>query len=216
MKSYPLQWPPGWRTTKPSNRKRAMFSKRIHKSSGTGDTYRSWSNKGEVSIAEGTRRVLGQMRALGVRDGDEIISTDLELRLDGLPRGAQKEPANPGVALYWKKGKDAQHKVIAVDLYDRIADNLAAIAATLDAMRAIERHGGAMILERAFLGFQCLPMPNTWRSCFAYSDDATPTIDEVKKVYRKKADLHHPDHGGSEAKMAELNWAMREAERELS
>ena len=27
---------------------------------------------------------------------------------------------------------------------------------------------------------------------------------------------HHPDSGGSEAKMAELNWAMAEAERELS
>ena len=38
---------------------------------------------------------------------------------------------------------------MAIDAYTRTADNLAAVAATLEAMRAIERHGGAQILERA-------------------------------------------------------------------
>jgi hypothetical protein len=46
----------------------------------------------------------------------------------------------------------------------RAADNLAAIAATLEAMRAIDRHGGATILNRAFTGFTALPPPaDCWK-----------------------------------------------------
>ena len=78
-------------------------------------------------------------------EGDSIISTNLKLRLDGLPRSDQKEPDDPGVAVYWQRLSKPK-KVMAIDLYDRIADNLAAIGATLNAMRAIERHGGALIL----------------------------------------------------------------------
>ncbi|SDQ25048.1 hypothetical protein SAMN05443026_0089 [Burkholderia orbicola] len=36
---------------------------------------------------------------------------------------------------------------MAIDQSARIADNLAAVAATRDAMRGIERRGGARILE---------------------------------------------------------------------
>ena len=194
----------------------AKSSKRILKSAGSGETYRSWSNRGEVTIAEGTKRVLEQLRSMGVREGDAIISTDLKVRLDGLPYSSQREPENPGVAVYWKNGKETQHKVIAIDLYTRIADNLAAIAATLDAMRAIERHGGAVIMERAFSGFLSLPAPNTWRAVFGYIEDADVSRDRLKADYRELSLEHHPDRGGSESKMAELNWAMAEAEKELA
>jgi hypothetical protein len=216
MTNYPLTWPSGWKRTPSAQRKSAKFSKRIHKSSGSGETYKSWSNKGEVTIAEGTQRVLEQLRALGVRDGDAIISTDLKVRLDGLPYSGQREPENPGVAVYWKRGKETQHKAMAIDQYTRIADNLAAIAATLDAIRAIERHGGAIIMEKAFLGFQCLPAPNTWRSVMDIPDDHATTIDRVTAIYRRLANVRHPDKGGTEAKMAELNWAKSEAEKELA
>ncbi|KVD37855.1 hypothetical protein WJ41_22830 [Burkholderia ubonensis] len=60
-----------------------------------------------------------------------------------------------GVAVYWETRAGAR-RVMAIDQYTRVADNLAAVAATLDAMRAIERHGGARILERAFTGFAAL------------------------------------------------------------
>jgi hypothetical protein len=120
------------------------------------------------------------------------------------------------VAVYWQRTGDQQHKSMAIDRYDRVADNLAAIAATLDAMRAIERHGGAMILERAFLGFQCLPAPNTWRSVLGVEEDAPMDLEIAKSHYKKLSLRHHPDCGGTEAKMSELNWAMEEAERELS
>lgn len=215
MNNYPLTWPAGWKRTKPDQRRSAKFSKQVIRSSGTGDSYRTWTNKSEVTIAEGTKRVLEQLRSMGVREGDAIISTDLKVRLDGLPMSNQREPENPGVAVYWKKGKETQHKVIAIDLYARIADNLAAIAATLDAMRAIERHGGAVIMERAFSGFLALAATNTWRAVFDYAEDANVSLDDCKARYRARAKGRHPDMGGSAAAMAELNWAMQEAEKEL-
>jgi hypothetical protein len=103
---------------------------------------------------------------------------------------------------------------MAVDQYTQVADNLAAIAATLEAMRAIERHGGAMILERAFLGFTALPSPNDWRHVLGF--EHTPTLPEARDRYRKLAATQHPDLGGSDARMAELNGAWDSAQRELS
>ncbi|WP_249183503.1 hypothetical protein [Burkholderia cenocepacia] len=54
-------------------------------------------------------------------------------------------------------------RVMAIDQYAWIADNLAAVAATRDAMRGIERRGGARILERAFTGFATLAAPGRAR-----------------------------------------------------
>jgi len=167
-----------------------------------------------LSIFDGVTRVLQQLRLFGYTDTEHIIiSTNVKPRLDGLPRGDSAQPGDPGVAVYWKKPKEPQHKVMAVDQYTKVADNLAAIAATLDAMRAIERHGGAMILERAFLGFTALPSPNDWRHVLGF--EQTPSFDEARDRYRKLAATQHPDLGGSEARMAELNGAWESAQREL-
>ena len=54
----------------------------------------------------------------------------------------------------------------------QVEESLAAIAATLDAMRAIERHGGARVLERAFTGFTAVPAPDArkhWREVFGFA-----------------------------------------------
>lgn len=62
---------------------------------------------------------------------------------------------------------------MAIDQYYRVEENLAAIAATLDAMRAIERHGGAQILDRASTGFAALQAPmavaRSWREMFGFA-----------------------------------------------
>lgn len=220
MTKFPLAWPAGWRRTPLSKRKDGRFSKKTtayRKDWQDANKTVSYSVTGHVTVSEGTKRVLEQLRSFGVQDGDAIISTNLTVRLDGLPRSDQREPENPGVAVYWQRTGDAQHKVMAIDCYTRVADNLAAIAATLEAMRAIERHGGAMILERAFAGFQCLPAPNTWRSILGFTEDAGPSLDQVRREYRMQSMGSHPDQvGGSEAKQQELNWAMEQAERELT
>jgi hypothetical protein len=161
--------------------------------------------------------VAKQLGLLGVETRNGIIiSSNVEVRLDGFPRSNQGEPKDPGVAVYWKKEKEQVHKVMATDTYDKVADNLAAIAATLEAMRRIERHGGALILERVFTGFLALPAPNTWRAVMGFDEDDLVSIADVKRTYRSLCKERHPDTGGSEAAMADLNWAMKEAEKEVS
>jgi hypothetical protein len=105
---------------------------------------------------------------------------------------------------------------MAIDRYDRVADNLGAIAATLEALRAIERHGGALILDRAFTGFTALPPPRDWRAVFGFGRDQVVTIDEVKAKWRQLSAAAHPDReGGSEQKQTELNLAWEQARRSI-
>jgi hypothetical protein len=201
MNNFPLCWPAGWRRTSMNWKKRANFK----------------SEHARVSISDGTRRVIKELRLFGYDQGHAgthvIVSTNVRPRLDGMPRSNEPEPDDVGVAVYWKKRTDLQHKVMAIDCYSTVADNLAAIAATLHAMRSIERHGGAMILERAFHGFMALPSPNDWRHVLGF--DATPTFEEAKARYRSLAMANHSDTGGSDVRMAELNGAWESAQREL-
>lgn len=151
MQRYPLTWPAGWprRTDKRTAARFSTAERRLGE---------SWTGRRDVTVAEAIQRVLGELSRMGVAEGDSIISTNLETRLDGLPRSNQREPDDPAVAVYWQV-IGSPMRVMAIDRYDTVAGNLAAIAATLDAMRAIERHGGAQILERAFAGFDALPAP---------------------------------------------------------
>ena len=190
--TFPLSWPDGWPRTPGHLRKRAHFKKGERQYSQYGST--SYMGYKQLSIADATTRVLGELEKLGVEYGDAIVSTNLHLRLDGLPRSGQPEPTDPGVAVYWQRGK-GQRQVMAIDRYDRVADNLAAIAATLEAMRAIERHGGAQILERAFTGFVVLPAPKAPHEVLGVPPNASP--DDIRAAYKRLALKTHPDTGGS-------------------
>lgn len=204
---YPLQWPEGWKRTEAYRRTRAKFSQKL------GNNYEGGYRPSKaLTIADGTQRVLGELGRMGVRDADLVISSNLALRLDGLPKSGQNEPQDPGVAVYWRTRK-GEMKVMAIDRYDRVADNLAAIAATLDAMRAIERHGGATILDRAFTGFDALPPPKSWREVLGVPKDCS--MGDVKDAFRKLAMMNHPDNGGSHDAMAEINRAYEAAVKEL-
>lgn len=204
--AFPLQWPEGWPRTKSYARQRARFSTKRRESYAT-----------DLTIADGVERVLAELSRLGVGRDDIVISTNVKTRLDGLPRSDQRAPDDPGVAAYWET-KKGERRVMAIDRYTRVADNLAAIAATLDAMRAIERHGGAQILDRAFTGFTALPEPGRarpWREVLG-AHPAETKMDVIRILYRRRAMELHPDRpGGSHDAMTELNAALAAAEKEL-
>lgn len=210
--NYPLSWPDGWRRTKPESRQYGRFNVKSQVKSTFSENYYTRSSK--LTIAQARDRVTEALRMLGINQRQAIISTNLAVRIDGLPKSGQKQPVDPGAAVYWKAAKDQTYKVMAIDQYQKVEDNLAAIAATLGAMRTIERHGGAVILERAFTGFQSLPSPNNWRHILGFDD--TPSLAVARDRYRQLAKQRHPDAGGTEAMMSELNRAITDAERELS
>lgn len=202
--AYPLAWPDGWKRTPDHHRETARFG---HKTTKGTNTYKTHA---QLTIAQGVDRVRAELARMGVADDDMVISTNLVLRLDGLPRSGQAEPKDPGVAVYWQRRHERQAppKCMAIDQYDRVADNLAAIAATLEAMRAIERHGGAAILDRAFKGFVAIESPDAdWARVFNIKPESTET--EVRDRYRYLRSLHHPDNGGDAEKFDQVQkaWA---------
>jgi len=190
--AYPLQWPAGWKRCDASERAHGRFGKQktVQSSYVQADGTRgSWKQKGEVTIADGVERIRDSLSRMDISDDDLVISSNLQLRLDGFPKSSQREPADSGIAVYWRDGGET--RCMAIDRYHRIADNLAAVAATLEAMRAIERHGGAEILNRAFTGFAALPAPggtSHWRDVLDAQDP--------EASYRRLRGQHHPDRGG--------------------
>ena len=190
---YPLAWPDGWKRTASYQRKRAAFR----------------SHGKALTVFDGVQRVLDELERLGVHQDDVIVSTNLQTRLDGLPRSNQGRPGDPGVCVYWQKSAKEPMRCMAVDRYDEVQDNLAAVAATLEAMRSIERHGGAAILDRAFTGFTALPAPaaagRDWWVVLGVAETAGPV--EIRAAHRALAQTNHPDRGGDPARMAEINTA---------
>ncbi len=208
ISAYPLTWPPGWERTASECRAVGKFG--TTKLSKVG----SWRSVQSITIAEATQRLRAELERMGVRDDDLVLSTNLRLRLDGLPRSDQAQPADPGAAVYWADPWTVAPRCMAIDRYTKVEQNIAALAATIEAMRSIERHGGAVVLERAFTGFAALPPPAAagarrhWREVLGFKPEGTVTAADVQQMYRHYASLYHPDRqGGDAAKMAELNRA---------
>lgn len=205
----PLTWPAGWPRTDLAERGYGRFGKREKSTSS------SYAQLKSMTVAEGTKRI--QVELDRMRASDVIISTNLKLRIDGLPRSDQREPVDPGAAVYWTDRSGAARN-IAIDQYTKVADNLAAIAATLDAFRTVERHGGAEIGHRAFTGFTAIehsPEPH-WSTVLGV-DAQTVTLRELGDARRRKLSETHPDKCGNADGSAfdRVNRAFERAQKEL-
>lgn len=210
LAAFPLQWPDGWPRYR-GTRKSGLFYV------GTGTDGRGQRGSRDISMADAMKRVHVELERLGVNVFDDcVISTNLRTNLQGLPRSDQGEPADPGAAIYWQKNGQPM-RVMAIDIYQRTRDNVAAVAATLEALRKIERHGGAQILDRAFTGFTALPKPSgpSWWEVLKL-DRATCTREAVLIRHKALARERHPDVGGSDHQMAELNRARDQALQEIA
>lgn len=213
--SYPLTWPAGWKRFAEVQRREAPFG-RARQIQGT-----NYVPARKLTMNEAIERVLEELSRMGVERHNIVMSTNVPARLDGMPKGGMPRPADPGAAVYWYDGggKTAP-RVMAIDRYDRVEDNMAAIAATIQAMRAIERHGGALILERAFSGFLALPAPatKTWRDVLGLAGDVgSITAEALRGAYRVAASAAHPDKvgTGNSERMAAVNVAYDQARQEL-
>jgi hypothetical protein len=151
--------------------------------------------------------LFGQIKLLG---GTHIVlSTNIPLRRDGLPYAGQRQPDDRGVAVYFlRRGKQM---VFACDRWEKVEDNMRAIEKTIEAIRGIERWGASEMMERAFQAFEALPAPKSCWDVLGLTPGASE--DAINSAYRTKAKGAHPDAGGSQAAMAELNRARDEALR---
>lgn len=192
--AYPLAWPHGWPRTPRHQKKRGNFSTQ------------SGSYNRPVTIREATERVtdeLDRMKVTGV-----VISTNLAVRNDGLPRSGQRAPDDPGVAVYFIRSGSGRREVIPCDRYDDVAQNLAAVAATIAALRALDRHGTG-IMERAFTGFAAIEdhsqKPKPWWIVLGVPLEAQAF--QVVEAYHRRRAATHPDRGGSDDDFNEVQAA---------
>lgn len=213
MTPFPLSWPETWARTPGYRRKRSRFSN---------------SNFGRIRD-----ELLAELKRLGAQR--IVLSTGIPLRNDGLPYANRSEGDDPGAAVYFTwRGKPF---VIACDSYMRTWENVRAVSKTIEAMRAIERHGATQLLERAVSGFSALPPgegaaadeppPKPWWEVLGIpkmdgvefgelSDDPRhpmrmPMLKMAEAMFKVKVQEHHPDRGGSASMMRDLNRAIREA-----
>lgn len=139
----------------------------------------------------------------------EVLSTNISLGIRGMPR-SNEEPTDPGAAVYFTlKGHP---RALACDKWDRVADNIAAIAMHIEAIRAVDRYGvGTM--EQAFAGYAALPATaeDWW---VVLEVERTATRAQVEDAYRRLAKRYHPDMSdGDETIMARVNAALAVARK---
>lgn len=190
-KNFPLQWPAGVKRNK--TRADSDF---------------------KASATDSWNLLIGELKRFGAERA--VISTNVPLVKEGNRIMLDREPVDPGVAVYFIR--DGKQMVFASDRWDVVRDNLRAIAKTIEALRGIERWGSSDMLERASVGFTALPASTKkpWRDVLSVTL-SQPTTDHIQSRYRELARERHPDTaGGSKEAMQELNEARDEALREVN
>ncbi len=199
---FPLTWPAGWARTRPEARRRASFGKRVSR---TASGYRSLE---PLEVGDGLSRLMGELSRLGARG--VVVSTNLAYRADGMPYARQSKVLDdPGVAVYFQlKGRP---HALACDRWTSVADNMAAIAGHVEALRAVDRYGVGS-LEQAFAGYRALPaQASAWWTVLGF-DERPTDLATVERRHQVLTRQHHPDLGGSSTTMAKIN-AARDAAR---
>ncbi len=208
IEAYPLCWPVGRPRTDKWRRERARF---------------------DMSFARARDEIVRQIElmcgkyALARRETGLVISTNIALRRDGLPLASQRQPDDPGVAVYFTYKK--RPMCFACDRWQRVEDNMQAIAKTIDALRGIARWGTGDMMEAAFTGFTALPAPGQttargWREVLGVEAmNPPPTLAFVTSAYKSLRSRHHPDKNpgdaGAAARFQEIMAAYEQACQEL-
>ena len=200
---YPLSWPANWPRTPRSQRKRARFKSTTRKYSQTSPGS-SWLQSQSLTVAQALERLQAEVDRLGARGA--LVSSNVAVRLDGLPRSGQAEPQDPGVALYFTLKRAP--RCLACDRWDRVADNIAALASHIEAIRSIDRWGVGT-LEQAFAGYVGLPPKSDAWALLGVERGATE--EQINDAFRAKARTAHPDAGGDHDTMSRLSAARDEA-----
>ena len=149
---------------------------------------------------------MGELMLLAGRSvhSNHAISTNLELRKDGLPYSSRRSPDDKGVAVYFQM--DGQPYCFCCDRWQNMAHNLRAIVLHIGAMRGQNRWGVGTKAE-AFAGYLALEndRPAHWSEILGVAPSAT--FDEVKAARNRRILRAHPDRGGTPDQAKAINGA---------
>lgn len=189
IEAYPLCWPEGWKRT-------------------------SYQEHSRFKTGFGAARIYLSAEIARMGGTKVIISSDVPLRNDGMPRASAPEPKDSGVAVYFRySGKDM---VFACDKFHYTRDNIYAIGKTIEALRGIERWGASDMMERAFAGFKALAAATErdWWDVLQVNRGCSREV--IESNFRSLLRNRHPDAGGSHEAMTELNIARTKAFQEVA
>jgi len=191
--SFPLTWPERWPRT---------------------PGYRIWASKfgkqgKTLTLGRACETLAEELRRLGA--SAVIISSNLRVRMDGVPYSDQGQPKDKGIAVYFTLKKSAI--VLACDRWDKIEHNVYAIAKHIEALRGQDRWGVGSI-EQAFAGYTAIPEKTgglSWWEVLGIQINAGE--EQVRDAYHKLARIYHPDSGSKpdHERMVQLNEAYRMA-----
>ena len=168
-----------------------------------------------TSMSDACDRVEKAVSAF-TRTGRSWRTKELWIYADGKLGTKQRFLANqPGVRdsrVAVEFDLDGTKYSIVADRYFEPWQNLAGIAEYINAIRAQERNG-IFTAEEMFATFAALPARSPWWEVLCIESFAP--LADAEAAYRRLAKSRHPDSGGSDDAMAELNAAIATAREEL-
>jgi len=190
--AYPLTWPDGWKRTPAHLRQHSSFA---------------------VTFAKARDDLYVQLEKMGAKR--VILSTNIPVRLDGIPYANAPNPSDPGAALYFEYKNSP--RCFACDKFKTVLENIRSIGLTIASIRAIERYGASEMMERAFKGFTALPerAGEYWREILGFAREEKITADDVERHFKNLAHEAHPDKGGNVERWHQLVQARENARRDL-
>lgn len=200
--AFPLAWPDGWPRTPKDQQKDGDTAFKRQVDNGRWRSAQPWT------FAAARDALLEE---LWRHTNSVVFSCNFEHR-KGVPVEARRRPEDQGVAVYFqRRGKPY---VLACDRYKDAEGNMRSLALALEAMRQLERHGGGVMMEKAFEGFIALPAPPKPHEILGVSPDADEAT--VRKAWRAKIADNHPDQSGTHGAAAEINAARDDMLRRLA
>lgn len=214
--AFPLAWPAHRPRTPDRQRKSGKF-----KHAGSERYPR------DIKLSQALERLDKEIDLLG--GVYPLLSSNVPTRLDGRPRAGQAAPQDPGVCVYFSLR--GQPYALACDTYTEVEQNVAALAAHINATRAITRHGVASA-EDTLQAFSALPPPgagvtpaqSSWREIMEFAPDFPGNLGlsagaiegAIRDRFRSLSRERHPDaKGGSAEAFTELTAARDAALLEL-
>lgn len=200
--AYPLQWPAGKSRTKYPQPSRF----------GTN----AWHSSKRISLGRAVDELLTELGRLGA--ANEIISSNLKLKRDGLPYSNQRVPDDPGVAVYFDM-PDANGNMrpvcMACDRWNKQACNVWSIAKCVEALRGLDRWGGGDMVHAAFTGFLALPSPSAapWWSVLEFNSEDDALNGDFERRVQSLIQKYHPDKEGGDEWMFKQVMKARDAGR---